>query len=333
MRLAKEVPARSILLVGAISVALAGLALLATSRFTKSSPTAEAKSTAETQPSKAPQQGPTRIEMANVDLYLDPDLVLHVRHLEGDFLSTRDGQPPWFDDKLSFLVSIDSAEIAVGTDSMSHALNRYVFDGPDAPIKDLELSTEGDKVKQKGTMRKGIPIPFETIGTLAATEDGKIRIHTEKIKAAHLPVKGLMETFGVEMANVINTRKTKGISVEGDDLILDPSQMLPPPKMRGKVTSVRIEGNQIVQTFGKPSAAKASTKGQPNYIAYRGGIVRFGRMTMNDADMQLIDSEPKTPFLFFPDRYNDQLVAGYSKTIRSGGLRVFMPDYDPAPAK
>jgi len=51
-------------------------------------------------------------------------------------------------------------------------------------------------------------------------------------------------------------------------------------------------------------------------------------LTMTDADMRLIDADPKDPFDFFPDHYNDQLVAGYSKTTASGGLLVYMPDYD-----
>jgi hypothetical protein len=44
--------------------------------------------------------------------------------------------------------------------------------------------------------------------------------------------------------------------------------------------------------------------------------------------MQLIDADPTDPFDFFPDHYNEQLVAGYSKTTASGGLRVYMPDYN-----
>ena len=49
---------------------------------------------------------------------------------------------------------------------------------------------------------------------------------------------------------------------------------------------------------------------------------------MNDTDMRLIDADPSDPFDFFPDHYRDQLVAGYSKTTPSGGLLVYMPDYD-----
>jgi hypothetical protein len=63
-------------------------------------------------------------------------------------------------------------------------------------------------------------------------------------------------------------------------------------------------------------------------MAYRGGILRFGRLTMNNVDMQLIDADPRDPFDFYPDHYNEQLVAGYSKTTSTGGLRVYMPDYN-----
>ena len=48
---------------------------------------------------------------------------------------------------------------------------------------------------------------------------------------------------------------------------------------------------------------------------------------MHDADLQLIDSDPKDPFDFFPARYSAQLVAGYSKNTPQKGLKTYMPDY------
>ena len=44
-------------------------------------------------------------------------------------------------------------------------------------------------------------------------------------------------------------------------------------------------------------------------------------------DPFILDADPSDPFEFFPDHYNYHLVAGYSKTTASGGLRVYMPDY------
>ena len=63
-------------------------------------------------------------------------------------------------------------------------------------------------------------------------------------------------------------------------------------------------------------------------MTYRGGRLRFGKLTMNDTDMQLIDMNPQDPFDFYLEHYKEQLVAGYTKTTPAFGLRVFMPDYD-----
>jgi hypothetical protein len=49
---------------------------------------------------------------------------------------------------------------------------------------------------------------------------------------------------------------------------------------------------------------------------------------MHDADLQLIDADPRDPFDFYPARYNAQLVAGYSKNTPAKGLKTYMPDYD-----
>lgn len=269
----------------------------------------------------------TRVEMVNVNIRLDPSLPLHIRRLSGKLVPTKKTQPPTFDDKLSYTIAIDSAEIAITTAAMSHMMNTYVFGEPDAPLKNLRLSIKDGQIKQEGTIRKGPGIPFETIGDTSATPDGLIRIHPNKVKAAHLPVKGLLKLFGVDMAELINTRNTRGITVDDNDIILDPSQALPPPKMRGRVTAVHIEGDQIVQFFGtvKPDSAKKPPSS--NYMWYRGGILRFGKLTMHDTDMRLIDADPRDPFDFSPDHYKDHLVAGYSKTTPSGGLLVYMPDY------
>jgi len=234
----------------------------------------------------------TQVEMVNVNIHLDSVLILHIRHLSGQFLPTKKGQPPAFDDKLSYLVAVDSAEIGVTPASMNHAMNTYVFDARDAPLKNLTLSIKGNQIKQTGTLNKGVGIPFEMTGTMSATADGRIRIRPTQVKAAHLPVEGVMKLLGLDVAKLMNTRNTKGVSVEGNDIILDPAQMFPPPKMRGRITAVRIEDDEIIQTFGTARTLQAGKPSVANYMAYRGGVLRFGKLTMNDTDMRLIDADP-----------------------------------------
>jgi len=45
---------------------------------------------------------------------------------------------------------------------------------------------------------------------------------------------------------------------------------------------------------------------------------------MLDAEMQIVDSHPAGWFDFSLDRYKDQLVAGYSRTLSDLGLEVYM---------
>ncbi len=316
---------RHILLV-AVSILLASCSSGGNTR--KSPSQSPEQSAAKPAESQAPLVAETQVEMVNVNMHADPTLILHIRHLTGKFVPTKKGQPPTFDDILSYILAIDSGEVAVSMASMSYALNTYAFGEPDAPLKNLKLSAEGTQIRQAGTLKKGIEVPFEMVGTLSATPDGKIRIHPTQMKVAHVSVKGLLNMFGLDMAKLINTRKTRGVSVDDNDFILDPASMLPPPRMRGRITAVRVEGEQIIETFG--NAGRGSVTEQPgsNYMAYRGGTLRFGRLTMNNTDMRLIDADPTDPFVFFPKHYRDQLVAGYSKTTDSGGLQVYMPDYN-----
>jgi hypothetical protein len=170
-------------------------------------------------------------------------------------------------------------------------------------------------------------IPFETESTLSPTDDGKILLRTGKVKALHVPVKGIMNLFGVEIADLIKNGKLPGIEARGDDLVLDPSLVFPAPRMEGRVTETRIEGTAIVLIFGdKSRATKARQTG--NYISFRGNRLRFGKLTMTDVDMTLIDMDPTDPFDFFLDRYKDQIAAGYSKISSNSALRIFVKDFN-----
>jgi len=66
----------------------------------------------------------------------------------------------------------------------------------------------------------------------------------------HVSVKGLMGLFGIDFGGLIKEGKVPGVRVEEDDLIFDLEQILPPTHIEGKVVSVRMEGEKIIQIFG-----------------------------------------------------------------------------------
>lgn len=274
-------------------------------------------------------QGPVYTEMRGVHFRIDPAVVLEVRLLRGTLEPTREGVPPWFDDPTSFEIRIDEAEIALTAASMAAAMNHYVFAGPDAPVENVEIEIHEGHLRQSSTLRKKVPIRANLEGDLSATPEGDIRFHPAKIKAGDLPVKGLLDLFDVELSEMIKSQESRGYKVVENDLVLDPERILPPPRIRGRVTAVRIEGDRIVQIFGSSGRKLSpSIPDAKNYMFFRGGELSFGKLTMHDADLQIIDADPEDPFDFFLARYAGQLIAGTSRTLSDKGLVVYMPDSD-----
>ncbi len=270
---------------------------------------------------------PVEVQARNVNLHVDQSIVLEIRNLRGQMIATRDTEPVNFDDVTSFVTRISSGEVAMSGQAMSDLMNRYVFAYSGAPLKKVEVTIEHGRIKQKGTMHKGIDLPFEIEGTLTVTPDGEIKLHADKVRSAKIPFKGLLHMFGEDLSKLVNLKQDRGVRLEGDDVLLNPSRMLPPPKIEGKVTAVRIDGDRIVQTFGtKDTNPLVPPYKARNYIYHQGGVLRFGKLTMNDADLEIVDQTQTTPFEFSSLEYNRQLVAGYSKNTPSHGLIVFMPD-------
>ncbi len=275
-----------------------------------------------------PARPPVELQMQNVNLHLDKLIVLEVRRLRGQMVPLADGKPVILDDLNSFVTRISSAEIAMSTAVLSDLLNKYVFAYPDAPLKQIVVTFENGRIKQRGVMHKGVDMPFEVEGTIDVTASGQIRFHADKVRSAHIPFKGLMHLLGEDLSKLIKVRSDRGLTLDGDDILLNPTGILPPPRIEGRLTAVRIEGDRIVQTF-ESGAAKALVPPLKarNYIYHRGGVLRFGKLTMTDADLEIIDQSPRTPFDFSLPDYSRQLVAGYSKNTAAQGLIVFMPDW------
>jgi hypothetical protein len=265
--------------------------------------------------------------MHNILYRFSGDVAVNILELNGALLPASGHELAVFDEPPSFLISIHSAKMFISTDQLAKVLNQHVFAAKDAPLKGLSITVQCELLKIKGKLHSKGDVPFETEGALSPTPEGKVRVRAQKIKAAHLPVKGLMDLVGVNIEKVLNTQKVHGVRVEGDDLILDPEQLFPPPRIEGKLSDIKIQGNQLLMIFGSGGSASALYRAGGNYMAFRGGPLRFGKLTMSDSDMVLIDDNPKDPFDFFLDHYKEQLTAGYSKNTMQDGLRVHMPDY------
>jgi hypothetical protein len=279
-------------------------------------------------------------QMRNVTYRFSDDVAVQIHSLSGALVPTTGHDFPVLDDKNSFKIRFDSGEMVILPADLANVLNSYVFARPGAPLGGISIVIDKGQLKVKGRLRDKGEIPFETTGSLSATADGKVRLHADKVKALKIPVKGMMDAFGIEIDNLIKNGKVPGIQAEENDLILDLQLVLPPPHIQGVVTAIRIEGSGILTTFGTAAAKAGAKPSSGNFMSYQGNRLQFGKLTMDDTDVTLIDMDPGDPFDFYLDHYKDQLAAGYTKISSKFQLRAFMKDYDklnrgaaPTPAK
>ena len=283
--------------------------------------------------SSAPAPAPLKcgIEMRNVALHVADGVILQVASLTGEFVSHSSGTPPIFDDPTSYTLRLRAAELSMDPASLTTLL-RESMTAHQSPLHDVTVTIVNGRLHATGKLQKGVPVPFSMEATVSATPDGLMRMHTVTLKTAGVPVKGLLDLLGLDVAALMKAPPGSGLRAEGDDLLLDATAMMPPPRMEGRLAAVAIRGNRLALTMTgaatpPPRPATLPSPQAKNYLYFFGGTIRFGKLTMTDADMQLIDADPSTPFDFFPAHYDDQLVAGYSRNTRRKGLQVFMPDY------
>jgi hypothetical protein len=284
-------------------------------------------------PQPSSPAGLVQIEMRNVHLHLDDGIALDVRRLRGEMIPRAKGRAPVFDDQRSFILSIADADVAIDVASLEHLMNRYVFAGDDAPLGDVRVrAADEGRLAISGKLKKAVPVPFSTKVTVGASDDGRLKLHADSFKALGVPAKQLLGAFGVELDDLVHPRDPRVVAVADNDLLVTPGRALPPPEIRGRLGRAALEGDRLVLTYARPGGRHPARLTPPdpraNYVYFARGRITFGKLTMTEADLQLIDLDRKDPFDFFPARYSRQLVAGYSKNTARQGLKTYMPDYD-----
>jgi hypothetical protein len=276
------------------------------------------------------------MEMRNVDLHIDARSAMRVRSLRGQVI-TEPGTIAWLDKPTSFHVRASSGLVALDGDAITALLNEIAFNYPGAPIRNLRVKIEDGSVVQSGTLHKGVDIPFQMWAVPVLQPDGRLKLHPDRMKILGVNGLTLMHALGLHLDKMMDLSKAHGVSVKGDDLYLDPLEIIPPPKVDGKLSTVRIEGALLIQEFARTAADTIfgtfvkPDSGSRNFIYFRGGSLRFGKLTMTDTDLLIHDADEADPFDLFFAEYNRQLVAGHTKNLANFGLRTWMVDYGKLP--
>ncbi len=267
---------------------------------------------------------PTTVYAHNLMLRKGPNFRIYVRWLRGQMIRTRRSVNPSFDDPESFFLDVKTGVIRANIGDISNFLNAS---GMNSPLSNITLSGDGDQVKLRGTLHKIISLPVELIGTITAVPDNRIQMHVTKLSVLKIPLKGLLGGFHIDLSDLFHSHGIPGIEVSSNDIFFDTQKLLPPPHIRGQLTSVRIVNPDLEEIYG--SAKDVVTAEQwRNFLQLSDGTIDFGRLTMQPVDLIMIDISNDAWFDLDLAHYQEQLVNGYTRMTPQAGLQIFMPDLD-----
>lgn len=279
-----------------------------------------------TAPARPPARGAVRMEVRNAQFHVLDNVMVTVTRLDTWMIPK--GPIVDLDRMNSFTLQIVSGETRMKAPDLSALLNEYLFPHAKAPIGNMTVTFEGGIVVVKGQLHKVIDIPFAGKGAVSIADDSDIRLRFTEFKVAGVLKKELLDALGIKLSNVAQPAKQSRFHIEGDDIILPIAALFPPPRVAGKLTTVRIDGADLVQVFGPPDAPLTKPpEAAQNYIYFHGSRIRFAKLTMDDVDLELVDKDPSNDLDFSLEHYYQQLEAGYAKLTASQGLITYIPDY------
>jgi hypothetical protein len=274
--------------------------------------------------------GVTRFLARNLVYRLDRNVAMYITEMNAEILPKDPNMPFIPANKSDFKLLIHRAVVDKGAGDLEALMNTYVFNDAESPIKDLKISFKGDRLVMAGKMKKGVWVSFEMEGNVEPTPDGKIRLIPRVIKSLGLRVDGLMSLIGLEMAKLLKMREEKGLILQGNDIVMDTSRLIPPPQLLGRVVGVG-DKNGALHIEMDSGRARPWPEDLPfpqarSTLLMWGGDVLINSVLNINAKMQVLDGSPHTPMVFALDRYREQLEAGVVTPTRAGHLIAFVPD-------
>jgi hypothetical protein len=190
----------------------------------------------------------------------------------------------------------------------------------------------GNHISVHGTIHKlHIPLPIGLDGTISPAPDGRIHLHVDRLSVLKLPVKGLLGDFHVSIADLMGKTSIAGIEASQNDLYFDTQKLLPAPHIHGILTLVRVANPDIEVMYGDAQNDATRTEQWHNFLALKGGSVDFGKLTMHNVDLIMIDASKDAWFDLDLVNYQAQVVNGYTRITPQAGLEIFMPGLDQLP--
>ncbi|MEZ2348083.1 hypothetical protein [Terriglobus sp. RCC_193] len=276
-----------------------------------------------------PDSQQTRLWAHNVLLHKGAHFRVYVRWIRGRMMRTERNRVPDFDVPESFVLEIEKGMVDAKLSDIAEFLNSGQRGNP--PLKNLRVENHDGEVQIMGTAHKVISVPVRLDAELSPLPDGRLKLHVKKLNVLKVPMKGLFGLFHLKLDDLMPKTSIAGMQASGDDIYLDTQTLLPPPHIHGHITSVQLLNDRVRVIYGGATESEEQLAQWHNFLRLSGGTVSFGRLTMQQADLTLVDAASDEWFDLDLANYQTQLVYGTMRTTPQAGVEMYMPDLDHLP--
>jgi hypothetical protein len=239
-----------------------------------------------------------------------------------------------FDDPGSYALALQQSDVFLRPSVLQGMLNESVFNYPGSKVRDLkaQLIEEGGKnvMMMTGSANMGFWFPFNMLATMSVDHaTNTLVLSVERLKVLGIiPATRVLKLKPFHLDKIIALPPNNSMLVKGNDIMVKPFGLFPPPRVTGTLSDVSMDTSGIHLRFaGKPIPAPAAAAGNGNYVYLKGGSAEFGNFIMLSTDILITDKNPSSLFSFSVLHYADEIPRSNIDVHNTRAVRVAMPDF------
>lgn len=277
--------------------------------------------------------GRMRVWGRNVRLHLEADIVLVMDDLVAD-IQVDDAQLPLIPEKTDqYTFHILAGRLRLGFESIEWLLGRYLFPAANVPLRNPRVALDERGIRLEAILGLGpLAIPLTIGGPLGLAKNGLVELQASRIAAGSIGVNQILKLLQTDLAHVFRLEPGAAIVASGNTLLLDPEQIIPVPRARGRPVALATVPGELVLTYASPEAIEAPpllTRDAKAYLFCLGHALLVGKMFLHDAVLQMVARDETRGLLDVSlGAYRKQLAAGESTLSQRGELLVRLPNLD-----
>lgn len=288
----------------------------------------------------APQVEPVTVSAHDVAIHIG-QTTLHLREVRGRLSPTEADRPVAINAVQTWRGRVQHAEVGLSTEAFEALLSQRGSSGA-APIDGATVRSDGTRLTLSGKVRPGgafLPLRFAIEAEPFAHPDGRLGVRAVALRLLGIELEAAMDRADVTLADLLTLDGQRGLSVEGDALLIDLPALAPKVHLEGHVSEVAVlpDGVAVVLTDGETPArpvtmaavAEATRTPRRNAVIFDGADIRFGDIHLIDGHIEVEDLDQSDALSVDVATLSEQLRAGHTKSLpEAASVRLYVPDHD-----